>query len=266
MLNHRKRTFWILAIVISWAAMASGWDLKGLLWQDAAAGQRLQRNRISVNDPRPVASAIKLLESRFSRVITYEDAPLVHPDDTVDVTESVRRDLHKYARGKAPRVIVPRGGEVTVEYDHNDSLEAVLGNVLSESTRVIPSATFRVRETNGIIHVIPKSEKGANGKTVSVHSILDEPFQLAAQERTGMKMLEAWLEAVSRNSKRPIIIGAAPYAMLMNYTDDKGIGSQTARDALSEILTRVGKNTKLSWQLLYDPGQQIYAINIHRVQ
>lgn len=229
--------------------MASGWG-----------------DRISVRDPRPVASAIRLLETRFSRVITYEDPPLVNPDDTLDVTESVRRDLHQYAPGKAPRVIVPRGGELSIEYGPNEAVEVVLSHVLSESERAVPSATFRTEETDGIIHVIPRSIKGPNGETILVRSILDSPVQSSAQERNGMQMLEAWRDAVSTSSKKRVMIGAAPFGMLLSYKDDRGISSPNARDALSEILMRVGKTTKLSWQVFYDPGRQIYAINIHSVQ
>jgi hypothetical protein len=264
--NHRKRTLWILVVVISSTAIASGWSLKGLLSRSAFAVQTQQRERLDVKDNRPVASAITTLESRFSRIITYEDAPLVHPDDTLDVTESVRRDLHKYAPGKAPRVIVPRGGVISLEYSRNDPIELVLGYVLSEAERVTPSATFRTDETNGIIHVIPRSIKGLAGETVPVRSILETPVQLAAQQRTGMQMLEAWRDAVSTSSKKRVMIGAAPFALLVSYKDDKGVNSQNARDALSEILTRAGKGMKLSWQLLYDPGQKIYAINIHPVR
>lgn len=245
--NHRKHTFWILAILISSAAITKA-------------------DRLAVKDNRPVAQAILSLETRFSRVITYEDPPLLHPDDTLDVTESVRRDLHKYALGKAPRVIVPRGGELSVEFSQSDPIDIVLSNVLSQSERVAPSMSFRTEETNGILHVIPNSIKGPNGETIRVHSILDTPVQLSAQERTGMQMLEAWRDAVSSSSKRQIIIGMVPVGMLVTYKDDQGLSSQNARDALAQILRRIGKGAKLSWQLLYDPGQQIYAINIHRVR
>lgn len=263
---HRKRTFWIIAVVIGSAAIASGWGLKAFLSQQAAAVQPQQRERISVKDPRPVASAIMSLETRFSRIITYEDAPLVHPDDTLDVTESVRRDLHKYAPGKAPRVIVPRGGELNVEFSRSDAVEAVLSYVLSESRRLTSSATFRIEEISGIIHVIPDSIKGSTGETIPVRSILDAPVQMSAQERTGMQMLEAWTKAVSISSKKRIIIGGVPLQTLLTYRDDEGLSSQSARDGLIEILTRAGKGKKLSWQLFYDPGQKIYAINIHRVE
>ncbi|MCA1579040.1 MAG: hypothetical protein LC794_16950 [Acidobacteria bacterium] len=225
-----------------------------------------QKDRIFVKDGRPVASAIRTLETRFSRVITYEDAPLVHPDDTLDVTESVRRDLHEYAPGKAPRVIVPRGGELSFEYSRNDPIELVLVYLLIEGEHVTPSAAFRTEETNGIIHVIPRSVKGLTGETMPVRPILDTPVQLAAQERSGMQLLEAWGDAVSANAKKRIVIGSGPVGTLINYKDDEGISSQNARDALTEILTRIAKGKKLSWQLLYNPGQQFYVLNIHRVQ
>ncbi|HXQ72003.1 MAG TPA: hypothetical protein VN844_16025 [Pyrinomonadaceae bacterium] len=247
--SHRKRTFWILATFVSSAAIASG----------------QQSDRISVKDARPVASVIKSLETRFDRVITYEDPPLVHPDDTLDVTESVRRDLHKYAPGKAPRVIVPRGGELTVEFSRNEPVEDVLAHVLSESERVTPSTTFRTEKTNGIIHVIPESIKGPTGGTTPVRSILETPVQIAVQERTGIQMLEAWADAVSANSKRKIVIGAAPLQMFSTYKEKQGLSFPNARDALTEILATVGKGSKLSWQLFYDPGLKLYAINIYRV-
>lgn len=256
--SHRKRTFWILATFVSSAAIASGWGLEGFRSQE-------EPHRISVKDPRPVASAIKSLETRFNRVITYEDPPFVHPDDTLDVTESVRRDLHKYAPGKAPRVIVPRGGELNVEYGPNDPVEVVLTRVLGEAERLNPSTTFRTKETNGIIHVIPESIKGPTGETMPVRSILDTPVELKVQERTGMQLLEAWAEAVSANSKQQLVIGSAPLNMLANYKDKQGLNFPNARDALTEILETVGKRSQLSWQLFYDPGLKLYALNVYRV-
>ena len=249
-----------LALVVWLAlAMVSGPRLRGV------SAQTQQREQISVKDARPVASAIKLLEARFDRVITYEDPPLVHPEDTLDVTESVRRDLHKYAPGKAPRVIIPRGGEVSVEFSRNDSVEDVLKRVLSEAGRVTPSTTFRTEERNGIIHVIPQSIKDATGETISVRSILDTPVEIPVQERTGMQMLEAWANAVSANSKKQIVIGTVPLQMFATYKDSQGLSFPNARDALTEILETVGKGTKLSWEFFYDPGLKLYALNIHRV-
>jgi hypothetical protein len=249
--NHFRRcTFWIVVVVIS----------------SAATALPQQRDRIVVNDARPVAAASKLLETRFGRVITFEDPPFAHADDTRDVTESVRRDLNKYAPGRAPRVIVPRGGEITVEFERDDPVEIVLSGILRESERLTTSATFRTEETNGIVHVIPTSVKGSGGETVSIESILDAPVEIPAQPRNGMQMLEAWRDAVSRNSKTQLLIGSAPLNIFLRGTDAQSLSSPNARDALTEILVRFGRGSRLSWQLLYDPGQKVYVINIYRVQ
>ena len=243
---------YLLAVLISSAAIVSA--------------QQQERDGLSVKNSRPVAAAIRVLETKFGGVITYEDPPWVNPEDLVDVTESVRRDLHQFAPGKAPRVLVPRISELSVEFSRSDPVEVVLRDVLSASEHVTSSATFRIEETNGMIHVIPSSIKGATGETMTLQSILETPVQLPAQERNGMQMLEAWVDAVNANSKQQIVIGSAPLNLFLSSKDDAGIISQNARDALTEILTRFGKGRKLSWQLLYDPGQRLYAINIHLVQ
>lgn len=262
--KHSRRTLWILAAIISAIAVAS--FLSEFLSPRVSAVQPQHTERLSVNDSRPVASAIESLEKRFGRVITYEDPPFVHPDDILDVTNSVRRDLDQYAPGKAPKVLVPRGGELSFEYGENDSVEVVLSHVLSESERVSPSTTFRVEEANGLIHVVPQSVKDVNGETLPIRSLLDTTIQIPAEERTGMQMLEAWQDAVSTNSKQRIIIGMVPINILVRYKDNRGFSSQNARDVLTEILLRSGKKMKLSWRLFYEPGLQQYAINIHRVQ
>jgi len=264
--SHRGRTFWILVVVISSTVIASGLGLKGYLSPKVSAVQPQEKERLVVRDNRPVAEAIVSLETRFGRVITYEDPPLVHPEDLLDVTETVRRDLDKYPPGKAPKVFVPRGGELNLEYGQDDPVEVVLASVLSESQRAMNSPTFRSEETNGIIHVIPESVKGLAGDTIRIRSILDAPVQLSAQPRTGMQMLEAWCDSVSASSKKQVLIGLAPIGMLLNYKDDKGLSSPNGRAALTEILTRATKGAKVSWQLFYDPGQKIYVINIHPVQ
>src|SRR5437763_1084383 len=60
---------------------------------------------LSVDDPRPLNAAVKLIEQRCHCTITYED-PKWGPDDDVDVSGSVwhRTDIR-------PRV--PRGGRFT---------------------------------------------------------------------------------------------------------------------------------------------------------
>ena len=57
-----------------------------------------------------------MLENKYGWIITYEDPPYTHESELVDVTESVRRDLDKFKPGQAPKVFVPKGGELTFNY------------------------------------------------------------------------------------------------------------------------------------------------------
>lgn len=70
-----------------------------------------------MDDPRPVAEAIRSLTARHPVVITYEDPRYEYSGDTLDVTEQVRNPLNRNAAGSAVRVLVPKGGLLQVSYD-----------------------------------------------------------------------------------------------------------------------------------------------------
>ena len=57
--------------------------------------QVVNKIKLSVKDPRPVAEAILKLEDQYGWVITYEDSRFVHDSEIVDVALKVRRDLDK---------------------------------------------------------------------------------------------------------------------------------------------------------------------------
>jgi hypothetical protein len=82
----------------------------------AATGAQTAQDvtQLSVNDGSPVAKAIEELVARYGYVITYEDPRYAYEGDLQDVTTQVRRDLDQYPPGKAPKVIVPRGGKLSV--------------------------------------------------------------------------------------------------------------------------------------------------------
>src|SRR5687768_12629780 len=86
----------------------------------AVAGSSMHepgKDRISVDDARPVARAAETLEQKYGWVVTYEDPRYAHESDLVDVTEKVRKDLDEYKPGQAPKLFVPKGGQLDFEYD-----------------------------------------------------------------------------------------------------------------------------------------------------
>src|SRR5215470_14748668 len=84
---------------------------------NCGAQERVTKAHLSVQDARPLAKAIEVLEGHYGLVITYEDPRYAHSSEISDVTLSVRRDLDKFKPGEAPRVLIPKGGTLALDYD-----------------------------------------------------------------------------------------------------------------------------------------------------
>ena len=231
--------------------------------------QRLRKVSLAVEDPRPVAKAITMLEARYGWIITYEDPRYAYADDIVDVTEKVRRDLHKHPQGQAPRVLIPRGGHLSFEYDViadtnlPSSPGVVVRQLLNAQAASATSARFRFETSNAIIHVIPNAIKDQSGRLTPQQSLLDTVVSLPADERTGLRTLEALTESIGKATQSRIVVGSVPVGLFLRHKDRHGVAGQKAREVLAELLERISPGRALSWQLLYDPGMKIYVMNIH---
>jgi hypothetical protein len=230
--------------------------------------QESKKVTLFVNDRRPIAKAITMLEARYGWIITYEDPPYVYPADIADVTDNVRRDLDKYPKGAAPRVLVPQGGELSFDYDVTSQTGlptdpvTVLQQLLMASTHY---GQFRLEQDRGIIHVIPTASKGASGKLAGTKSVLDTLITLPAKERTGIQTLEAVCAAISHATGVRVIVGTVPLNLFMQHKDQQGVAGQQARQVLVQLFEMMGNERKLSWQLFYGPGTKRYVLNIHMV-
>ncbi len=70
-----------------------------------ASGQTL-----SVNDPRPMMALADKLQGILTVPINYEDPRFENPGDVQDVTDTVVKNRAQFSG----RVLIPRGGELTV--------------------------------------------------------------------------------------------------------------------------------------------------------
>lgn len=229
------------------------------------------RVKISVEDPRPVAKAITMLESQFGWVITYEDPRYVNANDISDVTELVRKDLPKFKPGKAPKVLIPKGGAFAFEYDgSSDSKERsdpklIVQKLLTAHDTSGNAGRFRLESGDQITHVLPAAIKDISGRVVPQTSLLDVAISIPAKERNGLQMLEALCAEVVSPFNCALWSERLPYGLLLRHKENQGVESAKARDFLIQLLERAGNGTRLSWQLFYDPGLRMYALNIHPV-
>jgi hypothetical protein len=227
--------------------------------------QRLKAN-LSVDDPRPVATAITLLEAKYTRVITYEDPRYVYSGDISDVTETVRRDLSSFRPGEAPRVLIPKGGKLAFEDDSNErpDPERSLRRLLAAYAANLGSASFQIERREKGFDIFPTAVKNVSGKLVPQASILDSVITLPKRERSGLRELEDVCAAIAKAKQMRVVVGTIPIGLFSHYKEEYGVRSR-ARDVLIQLLARTGPATHLSWQLLYDPGLKMYVLNIHEV-
>ncbi len=266
--NHRPhRGILLAALFLSATGVSIQLGFVGL----GRAVQGVNKMSLSAQGPRPIATAVEILEARCGCVITYEDPRYVHISEIADVTGQVRRDLNKFRPGEAPKVFVPKGGAVSIEYEdlpttkQPDGMAAIIGQLLEAHSAKGNAGRFRVELSGQINHVIPTAIKNEAGDLAPQESVLDTMITLPAGERSGMQTLETICAAISQANQTQVVVGTVPLNLFIQHRDRRGAASQRARDILVNLLEATKTGANLSWQLLYDPGQKMYALNIHQV-
>jgi hypothetical protein len=125
-------------------------------------------------------------------------------------------------------------------------------------------ATFQVVRTEDMLHVVPVSVQGQDGSLVRQSSILDARISLSPRkDRTTLEALATLLAAVQAATGQHVLLGTSPTNLFVQSRMEEGAADETARDVLIRTVRATGR--RLSWRLLYDPGDQAYFLNLHLV-
>jgi hypothetical protein len=237
------------------------------------AALNIQENMsLNINDPRPVAKAVRTLEDLCHCVVTYEDPRLINAAELKDITDELRGQRNQSQTVAVARIIVPKGGAFTVTYnpvrgrEPQANIESVLQEILKSHDREVGAGKFRIEKGKDVFHVIPIAVKNANGVFTSQTSVLDTKISLPMRERSGFQMLDAICRAVSNEQHKRLEVATAPMNLFLQNRTTLGFSNEKARDVLIKFLQNVDQSGRLSWQLLYEPGMKTYALNIHRVE
>ena len=228
--------------------------------------QHSNQASVNVNDPRPLAAAIQVLENRYGWVITYEDPPYVHPSEISDVTLAVRKD---YAPTK-PKVLIPLGGSFDFSYPvpstAGDPDEAgVLATMLDAYRGSGHPGVFGLESSGSVVHIVPLMSRNSQDTLEKRTSLLDTRIDLPARERTAFEMIDGVLTAVTAARGVKVGIGTVPMNALLLTHVQGAVKGETARAALLRTLETT--KLKLSWRLLCDPGPAAAcAFNVHAVK
>jgi hypothetical protein len=266
--NHRRQNYLLFLLCSATLAVV----IATILTVASSGMHEPNKDQISVNDPRPVALAAETLEKKYGWIITYEDPPYAHESELVDVTEKVRRDLDKLKPGQAPKVFIPKGGDLTFEYSIDPGTKkpvdsAVVVQQLLDAYAIAGNpGVFRFDRDGARLHIFAVAVKGKDGALVSRRSVLDVPITLPAQKRNGLELLDAFCSALSQAGGTRVVLASAPLTRFFRYQTDSGAKNQMARDFLTHEFDRMTNDVKLSWQLLYHSVSKTYFLNIHEVQ
>jgi hypothetical protein len=220
---------------------------------------------IEVDDPRPLASTVAMLEGRHGVLVTYEDPLYLFSGEIADVTDQVRRDGGKSSR----RVLVPLGGPFQFAYEGADLRSAVgTSSVLRKLLRVYQDSgypgVFRLSQTGDVFHVIPSIHRNALGNTEASSPLLDTTISLGLEEGTAFQMLEAIVEAVTIQTGMKVAVGTVPLNLLSRTRVQGTATKGTARTVLLDVLQATDR--RLSWQLFCSPEPRVCALNVHAVE
>ncbi len=194
-----------------------------------------------------------------------------HSSEMNDVTETVRKDLDKYKPGEAPRVIVPMGGPLAVDYEALPGTKvpintrATIEKLLSSHANAGGPGRFRLEQQGETFHVIPTAFKNSFGDMTPQESPLDTVISFPAQERSAAQTLQVICNAINEQGQTSVSAATFPLNQFLRYHDVRGFQSGKARDALVSLLQSVDPSGHLSWRLLGTAGTNTYFLNIHRV-
>ena len=163
-------------------------------------------------------------------------------------------------------LFVPRGGMFSL------SLPSQIGSAPAEKLSAVQEllwasfsagnpGDFQVIESNGQLHIVPVSAKDADEQVVSVEPALNARISIETKDWNGLDLLEAFCQQVTTVTGRRVEVGTIPLNHFAHHRALYGASAEVARDFLSRFLISTG--TGYSWRLLFDPTDQVYALNIH---
>lgn len=232
-----------------------------ILFSSLALGQLLQpqSKTVEVNDPRPVARAVQMLEGIYGWPITYEDPITVNESQLEDVTERVRSDPEP-SNDPDPRhrVIVQKGGTLSFTYklpSSGASTKAERRQAQAEAEFAVADAlssvldgyatsggplTFTVVEEDRIFHVIPTNFLNRDGKLQPMMPILDTRITILPKQRTRQALLNEVCQSLTQSTGVSVGEGVIPYGVRAMEVQTTISGSGlTARSILNELLAEL---------------------------
>ena len=220
-----------------------------------------------INSARPLHDAALLLESRYQKVVTYEDPVWMWQGDSIQtgMNENARVLIHR------PLVLFPDAAP-----ERSPKLDAALVAtfVSAYQRQNTGGAQFEVGSSSWGLHIVPLQAHDESGALVPATRLLDARISVPEESRMASEHLKALANSITMATGIKVV-GGTPYidaffaangilppkgaAQLLPqaekapYSFSWGAAAVPARDALIDFLGH--SSTTLSWKLLCGPGR-----------
>lgn len=236
-------------------------------------------NSVEFQDPRPLVAAIKYLQHTYRIAINYEDPPLQHEGDSVDVTDTVQNEKQRQANPSL-RIRVPRGGTLSVPDSSISIRQGVADDAMTVLSRLLVlhetaglPGKFVLQQRNGVPTLIPTAVKNSKGEWTAITSILDQPVSFPQQERSAAELVELVLKEVTKRKGIKVELAAAPVQLFLQSRLTVGANEQTASSILGNVFQELSRQagpaargqTLLSYRLLFDSQLNYYLLTVSPV-
>ncbi len=224
---------------------------------------------LDANDPRPLLQAILAIREEYGLILDFEDPPYQSTYDLVDRAVPAWRAAHPDSKrgmgpaGSAFHSEFPEGPNVATSLEEE---EQALQKIVSDYNASGNPGKFAVRrETAGRFAIIGVSSKDDIGRERPISPVLDTPISIPSAQQSAYETINLILKVLSVQSGVKVVLGVAPMSLLADGQVTIGGAGAPARDLLVQTLEAASARRKLTWDLLYDAGDDTYFLSIEVV-
>jgi len=251
LMNLLRQTIGLM-LLLAVPSLAQSSKDSGPYQKDATISETKDTVHVVANSPRPLEQVLEALQHKYGWVVNYEDPQYTAPQDVVNAPGS-------------SNLRYPSGGTFTVDFpavkpDEGKTLQLIVDGYNHSKN----PGQFELRRGPenrfDVVGVAAHDEKGAMSKQSPP---LDTPVTIKADDRSLNQMLDSLCQEVTKQSHVEVDLAVSPRSLL-GKTDAKIGGDKVpAREILAQTIDAT--HHTLYWQLLYDPTNKVYFLNIHSV-
>lgn len=197
---------------------------------------------------RPLSNLVRMLEADLGTPITYEDVQYICHCDVLTNLDGEPQ--------------VPRGGILAFSYSSQANPAQVVLNAIEAYNKQGNPGEFALKQTEGVLHVLPIAGRDKNGEWIAHKSLLETRISFSANLKSAQEILELLCESITEKTRQKVLLGSfpvlSPPTPMFSFTvDDK-----PSRLCLVELMKLWGDN--FSWDFLYEPHLNGYVLNTYK--